>query len=417
MIGQQLLHERKEQLFESLKNGLNDSRPHTCAFVIRVLSPPHLQHLQATGMDYSTPIDRSQYGGYPEVASLGFLFASNPSDSQLSTRFLDGIQRLQTRDTQMNRHFFLDDVAVLGVADGLSLLPDAKAERAWLLDGIERTTTPSQWSSRMRSLATDLLDNRGKLRVGISDSGVDAISLEIVLRHIWRTPFSVVAHFSEDVLPTALKQLLSDVPPQSEELDRVVIWLEALEYIVGISSHQLIPTISDTARILGSVEHSFKRWKWEEKPRQGAIFASQWLIDNEYDVQSLLWAVLYPIYGSELVDESYLPNWGNTQPRADLGIHKLKLIIEVKFLRDSSDFQKVEGEIGNDLGLYFKDTELFDKMIVFIYDDCDKHQPQKYDGLRNALLKRDRIEDVIIVRRPGMLPSRAERRITKSQRK
>lgn len=410
MIGQQLLYERKEQLFEALKNGMGDSRPHTCAFVLRVLSPAHLQYLQTKGLNYSIPIDRSQYGGYPEVASLGYVFANNSSDTQLAAKFLDGIKRLQARDTQVNKHFFLDDVAILGVADGLSLLSDATAEREWLLDGIEKTTTPSQWSSRMRSLATDMLDNRGRLRVGVSDNSVDVASLEIVLRHLWQRPFTSVAALPEQLLSSTLTQLLSDAPPQSEELDRVVVWLEALDYIIDVSTRNLIPTISDTARILESVEHSFKRWKWEEKPRQGALFASQWLIDNEYDVQALLWAILYPVYGSELVDESYLPNWGNTQPRADLGIQKLKLIIEVKFLRELPDFQKVEGEIGNDLGLYFKDVELYDKMLVFIYDDCDKHQPQKYDSLRNALCKRDHVEGVIIVRRPGMLPSRSDRR-------
>lgn len=415
MIGQELLHERRELLFEALKTGLNNCRPHSSAFVLRILSPSHLQLLQAKGVNYSTPIDRTQYGGYPEVASLGYLFASSGTDQHLSARFLEGLQRLKTRDVQANRPFFLDDVAVLGVADGLALLPSATEERLWLLEGIEHVATHSQWSSRMRSLATDLIDNRGRLRVGITGDSVDVTALEIVLRRIWRTPFASTGSLSADILGRTLKQLLSNPPPSMEELERVVIWLEALEYIIDVASQELVPTISDTVRVLRNVEHSFKRWRWEEQPRQGAAFASQWLIDNEYDVQSLLWAILYPLYGAELVDESYLPNWGHTQPRADLGIQKLKLIIEVKFLRDPSDFQQVEGEIGNDLGLYFKDTDLFDRMVVFIYDDCDKHQPQKYDGLRNALLKRERIEDVIIVRRPGMLPSRSERRKRQSK--
>lgn len=48
-------------------------------------------------------------------------------------------------------------------------------------------------------------------------------------------------------------------------------------------------------------------------------------------------------------------------------------------------------------------------MLVFIYDDCDKHHPEKYESLRKALKQRPQIEDVIIVRRPGMLPNRNER--------
>lgn len=52
---------------------------------------------------------------------------------------------------------------------------------------------------------------------------------------------------------------------------------------------------------------------------------------------------------------------------------------------------------------------MFDRMIVFIYDDCDHHRPESYDSLRNALMARERIEDVIILRRPGMIPPRNQR--------
>jgi len=136
---------------------------------------------------------------------------------------------------------------------------------------------------------------------------------------------------------------------------------------------------------------------------------SHWLIDDEYDVQSLLWAVLYPIFRSDLVDETYLPSWGNVQPRADLGIVKLKLIIEVKIARQPSDFNDIEEQVAGDLGLYFKDTNQYDRMIVFVYDDCDQHRPERYASLRSALMQRERIEDVIIVRRPGMMPNRNAR--------
>ncbi len=137
---------------------------------------------------------------------------------------------------------------------------------------------------------------------------------------------------------------------------------------------------------------------------------ARWLIDDEYDVQALLWAILYPIYQSTLVDETYLPNWGNVQPRVDLGITTLKLIIEVKLARHPRDFSELEEQIAGDLGLYFKDTSQFDRMIVFVYDDCDKAQPERYQSLMNALMHRERIEDVIVVRRPSMIPNRGQRK-------
>jgi hypothetical protein len=81
----------------------------------------------------------------------------------------------------------------------------------------------------------------------------------------------------------------------------------------------------------------------------------------------------------------------------------------ILWAREPSDFRKIEEDIAGDLGLYFKDTSQFDRMIVFVYDDCDKPRPERYDSLRNALMKRDRIEDLIIVRQPSIMPNRSKR--------
>lgn len=200
---------------------------------------------------------------------------------------------------------------------------------------------------------------------------------------------------------------MSDVP-------RAAVWLCALDRLIAGATTSLVPSVSDTARILRSVQHALKRWRWESQSTRRGVIPARWLIDDEYDVQALLWAILYPIYQSALVDEAYLPNWGNVQPRVDLGVTTLKLIIEVKIAREPRDFAKFEEQIAGDLGLYFKVTSQFDRMIVFVYDDCDKAHPERYQSLTNALMQRERIEDVIVVRRPSMIPRRGQRKIEES---
>jgi hypothetical protein len=110
-----------------------------------------------------------------------------------------------------------------------------------------------------------------------------------------------------------------------------------------------------------------------------------------------------------VVDEEYLPGYGQVQPRFDLGITSLKLIVEVKFARKQGDFADIEEQVAGDLGLYFKNTERFDRMVVYVYDDCDRQYPERYDALKNALENRDPIEAVVIVRRPSMIPPRDQR--------
>jgi hypothetical protein len=125
--------------------------------------------------------------------------------------------------------------------------------------------------------------------------------------------------------------------------------------------------------------------------------------------------VLYPVFREHLVEEEFLRGSVLQQPRTDFGITSLKLIIEAKILRHESDFKAVEEQIAGDLGLYFSEGNRYDRLLVYIYDDCDQHRPELYAVLQHALKGRDaRIEDVVIVRRPHVMPSRKDRRPAKN---
>jgi hypothetical protein len=407
---QELLQRRKQYLSEVIKQSLPDSPIHSRSFVARIMGETYSAQ-QPSQLQIQTSPEEIAYFGYPDVAHLGFcLNVKALATEDVTNAFIVGIKRLQQRSSSSLADFTTDDLALLGVAEGiakLSSIQDLNAEKEWLLQLVEAKTS-SEWTSRMRALAGELLDSQGRLKV-TPRINVDTLALESVLRGVWPSAFYANPPLSIETLQLLLKSLLSEEPPQQGDLERAAVWLKALDTIVDVAVTRLLPNISDTVLILRRVQHAMKRWVWEKDARRRNTQPSRWLIDNEYDVQALLWLVLYPIYESELVDEAYLPNWGNVQPRADLGIISLKLIVEVKIARSPSDFAKIEGEIGGDLGLYFKETDLFDRMIVFVYDDCDSPQPEKHDSLRNALTKRERIEDVVIVQRPSMIPNRGVR--------
>ena len=75
-----------------------------------------------------------------------------------------------------------------------------------------------------------------------------------------------------------------------------------------------------------------RKWTWETEPRTTNGTARQWHIDHEYHVQNLLWVLLAPIF-PDLDDEQYLTKIGQKNPRADLYIPSMRIIVEVKFLR------------------------------------------------------------------------------------
>jgi len=323
---------------------------------------------------------------------------------------------LKERSRDSIDQFLDDDVAVLGIADGIAQLQCRQIQevsqiKTWLSGLLSNHFSRSLWSKRMSDLAGDLIDGRGRLRENIEEDDPAKLALELALSASWASAFRLSTYPNEQLRKILLKKLLTDPVPSQGDIDRVFVWFKALDVLIDQSVEAITPTTSDIVRLLRRTQHSFKRWVYETSTRRGQINPVRWIIDNEAHVQSFLWSVLYPVFGQDVADEKYLQDYGQVQPRFDLGLIKLKLIIEVKIIRERGDFADIEEQIAGDLGLYFRDPTKFDSMVVYIYDDCDIHYPESYDALRNALMQRERIEDVVFVRRPSMLPNRDQRKV------
>jgi hypothetical protein len=76
------------------------------------------------------------------------------------------------------------------------------------------------------------------------------------------------------------------------------------------------PTIEQIVALLKGASAALKRWPWEDKPKtqHKDVTAQRWDIQHEYHVQSLLWAILRPVFQG-LEDEENLPSVG-TNTRA-----------------------------------------------------------------------------------------------------
>mgnify|MGYP001800317881 CR=1 FL=1 len=422
MMKNDLLADKLEKLKDVIQTSFKDASEQSRGFALRILNnETELFDKQLIHFDLATASSSSHYGGTPVAAYLGYALSSckranivNSDLAKAENVFSKTIARLLTRENQGLLDFMYDDIAVLGVADGLAVLNDTELafalSKSQLVKLIEKGRGVDAWANRLRALSAELIDEKGRLYTGLPDEEPFTIALDICLRNCWPQAYKASASINRSLQQELLKFLLTEKLPEIGDLERAVIWFRALNLLVQESVLSLVPPISQVVRILNNTQSSLKRWVWEEKSRRKNSAPARWLIDNEYHVQSFLWAMLYPIFGENLVDETTLPGYGLLQPRADFGITGLQLIIELKILREKRDFESVEEGIAGDLGVYFSDPYRFNRMIAYIYDDCDVHYPELYDSLRNALHKRDsRIEGVVIIRRPSMIPSRKSR--------
>lgn len=128
--------------------------------------------------------------------------------------------------------------------------------------------------------------------------------------------------------------------------------------------------------------------------------AQRWDIQHEYHVQSLLWAILRPVFPG-LEDEENLPSVGHKHPRADILVPSLSVVIEVKYLREATQSAraKIIEEVAADTSLYLTDDSVYSSIVVFIWDATSS--THHHDELVNGIRKLRGIADVVIVSRPG----------------
>jgi len=165
-------------------------------------------------------------------------------------------------------------------------------------------------------------------------------------------------------------------------------------------------TVADVATVLHRVPAVFQRWTWEDKPRTGRQGgeACRWHIENEYHFQSLLYTVLKPLIPA-LDEEQYLPPTGTYQPRADLCILGLQLLIEVKFWYPGKSVKDLTEEIAADLTLYLRKDSPYRTVIAAIWDDGARTEEQS--ELQRGLKGLTGLYDVVIVNRPACMRASA----------
>ncbi len=101
------------------------------------------------------------------------------------------------------------------------------------------------------------------------------------------------------------------------------------------------------------------------------------------------------------MDEETLPKLGHSTYRADFGIPSLGILIEVKYVRKSSDFKEIEKQVLEDSVAYLNGITAYREIVVFIYDESAS--VQEHDTTASSLRGIDHISDVIIVSRPSQL--------------
>jgi hypothetical protein len=341
---------------------------------------------------------------FQTIATLGFAMASGLLGADASTTLKRGLDRLAGRQPfvdEVPMAFCSDAVGILGVALGTRFFADAPVSAkivTWILSFLKNIYDldgTENWQRCFFQAVDRVLGGRIGLASTPLDEAEDVYLALIAKGILVPTNGETTDEDDEQALKLILLRGTHEI-----SYERAAVRLAALEYAVR-SAPTVVPgrmSANSLVRLLERVPAGLRKWTWETQPRTTNGTARQWHIDHEYHVQNLLWVLLAPIF-PDLDDEQYLTKIGQKNPRADLYIPSMKLIVEAKFLRSGDRMQKIIDEISSDTSLYNATGNYCVGIIPFIWDDSARSQDHDY--LRQGLKKLPGIIDAVIVSRPS----------------
>lgn len=336
-------------------------------------------------------------GNFTALSNLGFsLFLNSSKPNEYSDLFKEGMKSLMAKDPFPEDHvsfpFFTKQF--LGIVLGLKSSNYSEA-MSWM----KKEIIPKRKKF-------DFPDNLSKQLNFLIESIVIGSSAEITYDEINKLQtveeLSFVywcgrrGHFKLYLDEEKIRKLKEEILESFVTINTTQMkeWcipfvLSAVYECIYESVNSIVLDINHVSKILGNFESAMKRWVWTENKK--------WNIENEYDVQSILWLILRSVF-DDTVYEDPTPKFGRGSSKVDVRIPSLNVVIEVKFVRDGTKFERIENEIKVDSIDYFQSAG-YKNIIVFIYDNTSS--VQEHADTINALKKLENIKDVIIVSKPS----------------
>ena len=339
-----------------------------------------------------------------DVAILGYAAAMHSIEDDQRIALLTGLRWLAGREPFVYGSpmpFCMDAVALLGIALGARSLEEEATQRAignWMGKFISSSYGMlTGWQKCLLAAVQKHLGFSAALQVPSEQAFAD---VRVALRSKGLLPEPIQAE--EDERQTLL--LIKAGPNSSLSAVQATLRLAAFDWVrrpVPVLSPNRI-TASQVADLLRRIPFALRRWTWEDVPRTARkdAKARKWYVDNEYHVQNLLWTILAPIF-PELQDEEYVAGVGPLHPRTDICIASLNLIVEAKFMRVNMSPRDLIEEIAADASLYLAGSSIYNKIIVFIWDDARRSEQHTF--MVEGLKKLKGVLDAVVVSRPGIM--------------
>ncbi len=323
-----------------------------------------------------------------------------------------GIERLRQRQAifTTSNSWILNSEVVLGISLGVFRVNSDFKQKEWLkgvlTEGVKRGELPRFLKlvysyCLLVSGETSVLSLSSEINYLLELKHDSTIELTFEVLIVKQDTDYVLVGKNEQWLESALAKILEECI--SYEIQNVSSWKAAIlkNTLSGyVFNRSKLPRLEFIIDILSNFDPAMERWN------------PKWKIENEYDIQSVLWLILRSVFSDLRYEESF-PKLGRSGHRYDIGIPQLSLVVELKYTRSVKDFQKILDEVSKDAVQITTQTS-FKEILVFVYDNsCSVEQ---HEWTKDAMERIDRVKACIIKSAPSNARVEKKKRVTSKKK-
>jgi hypothetical protein len=341
----------------------------------------------------------------PILAAAGFRMASVSLVARHLKAWLDGMQRLATRDPiPVDRNSFLfRPLELLGLVIGSLVVT-------------EHDSTPSDWLRRIvreniKQLAVTTFWNRGLTLLTVERLGLrDALTLEprhpqdsidaalaVTFSLIDQAVLNRLSTLAGEVLEQTFLSQAALTQPEVSGVAQAAAYAIALKVSVLHAVGALSAGPNTAADLVCDLARHFPVFVSELTKRHGSRVPLE--VKDEYDVQDLFRAALR-LHFRDVRKEEWNPSYGGVQSRSDLLLKPERIVVETKMTRQGLGQREVVEELTIDKA-HYRGHPNCRTLVCFIYD------PDRRLGNPGAiemdLAERTEVLDVRVVVSPNGL--------------
>ena len=303
----------------------------------------------------------------PEIAAFGYVL--DRADADTLALWSEAIEHLRGREIYPadRQSFIFNPIEILGVAVGV-LQPSVPAEhREWLAGTILRGLTQGQFRTPLSRLAAHAAliavdDAAGRKQpavvLDVQALGTADLTLAAAIYLAFGGPTADEDVRIEQILMARALTQPIPIGDAAEAAALVVLANRAAERAALASDE-----ISPEERIVALCRR-FPLFvdRLQDRQRSRPSFA----VDDEYDVQDLLHAIL-KLHFDDMRPEEYTPSYAGNASRVDFYLPRERIVVEAKMTRPNLGQKEVANQLIVDIARYTQ-MPTVDALICLVYD-------------------------------------------------